>query len=315
MNKKRLYDEIVNLLKKNNENDHEYSIKLDVPLKDYTSFKVGGPADILVEPGSIDNMITTLNYFNDQDISYFVLGNGSNVIFRDGGYRGVVITTRFDNRKTPMSCDNTVLKADAGVLLSTLAKYAAQNSLSGMESVSGIPGSIGGAVYMNAGAYGGEIKDIITSAEVYDPESNQIQIIKADDMDLGYRRSVFQSNKKVILNVEFRLEKSEKVNILEQMKELTIKRNSKQPVNYPSAGSFFKRPEGHFAGKLVEEAGLKGLKKGGAQISELHSGFMINKDGATAQDIEDLMEVVRAQVYEKFGVMLEPEVKILGESK
>lgn len=295
-------------------------IHTDVSMKDYTSFKVGGNADILVEPKNQNELIKVIKYLSalntkqqDSQIPYIVIGNGSNIIVRDGGFRGVIVVVS----QAISGCyfEGTQVKADAGILLSALAKKAADRGLTGMEPVSGIPGSLGGAVFMNAGAYGGEMKDIIKSVNAYDPILNEIETIEVDEMDLSYRHSAFQSNGKIILDVTLSLDKGNPEEIKDAMRKLNEKRNAKQPVNMPSAGSFFKRPEGHYAGGLIEEAGLKGLKKGGAQISELHAGFMVNAGGATASDIEDLMQVVRATVFEKSGVMLEPEVRIIGDSE
>ena len=330
----------------------------DAPMKEYTSFKVGGSADLLIDPGDADQFIKAVKYLTDENIPYMVMGNGSNIIFRDGGYRGAVILTYsstggaclsnikyglspnsdtgFDQTKqSPNSdtgldqpkqgCnrdsivdgdDSTVVTAEAGVLLSTLAKTVADRgelSFTGLEFASGIPGTLGGALFMNAGAYGGEMKDIVKSATVYDPATHKKEKIDVKDMDLAYRHSIFQSNGKIILDVTMKMEHGNPDHIQKTMRELLQKRNSKQPVNYPSAGSFFKRPEGYFAGKLIEDSGLRGLKKGGAQISEKHAGFMINTGNATFQDIEDLMQLVKTKVYDKFGVMLEPEVRIVGE--
>lgn len=334
MNKEQIYtdlkeilkrEEIVEIISKSNTSEDETGIMVleseilkDEPMKKYTSFKVGGPADIFVDPGTEERLIKTINYFEDSNIPYILMGNGSNIIFRDGGYRGAVILTNsrvngsmaglgYNDKKNP------IISAGAGILLSTLAKIVASDSFTGMEFASGIPGTLGGALFMNAGAYGGEMKDIVVSARVYDPKTKKIEITGVNDMDLSYRHSAFQSNNKIILEVDIKLKPGNQDGINSKMKELLKKRNAKQPVNLPSAGSFFKRPQGHFAGKLIEDSGLRGLKMGGAQISELHAGFMVNKGGATSKDIEDLMEVVRVTVFDNFGVMLEPEVRIVGE--
>lgn len=297
----------------------ESKVIMDAPMSDYTSFKVGGSADVLVDPGHEDRLIKTIDYLKEENIPYIIMGNGSNIIFRDGGFRGVVILMYSSVEGPELNYlvhddkDDSLITVGAGMLLSTCAKFVAEESLSGLEFASGIPGTLGGAIFMNAGAYGGEMKDIVKNVVAYDPKTGKKEFISVDDMDLSYRHSAFQTNDKIILHVTMRLEPGDKNQIETQMKELLKKRNTKQPVNMPSAGSFFKRPEGHFAGKLIQDSGLKGLKKGGAQISELHSGFMVNAGGATTQDIEDLMQVVRTTVFDKFGVMLEPEVRIVGE--
>lgn len=259
-------------------------------------------------------LVETIMYITGgTQIPYIIFGNGSNTIVKDGGFRGVVIVIGQDISQ--YTIEGTRVTADAGILLSTLAKKVADAGLSGMEPVSGVPGSLGGAVFMNAGAYGGEMKDIVESVSAYNPQADTIEIMTVDDMDLGYRHSIFQKNDKIILDVTLNLKPGNNDEIRRTMRELNEKRNSKQPVNLPSAGSFFKRPEGHYAGGLIEEAGLKGLKKGGAQISDLHAGFMVNTGDATSQDIEDLMQVVKATVFDKSGVMLEPEVRFVGDSK
>ncbi len=294
----------------------ESKVIKNAPMKEYTSFKVGGHADILVDPGHKDRLVKTIIYLENENIPYIIMGNGSNMVFRDGGYRGVVILTYSNvdgSNMGDVDVHDSNVTAGAGILLSTLAKLMAEDGLSGLEPISGVPGTLGGAVFMNAGAYGGEIKDIIKSVRAYDPASNTVETIKKTDMDLGYRHSIFHENGKIILDVTLELTHENPQKITATMRELTKKRNAKQPVNLPSAGSFFKRPEGFFAGKLIQDSGLKGLQRGGAQISELHSGFMVNAGDATAQDIEDLMSVVQAVVFDKFGVMMEPEVRIIGE--
>lgn len=290
----------------------ESNIKIDEPMKDYTSFKVGGPADVLIEPKNKSELVDTIRYINNFEIPNIIIGNGSNTIVRDGGFRGIVVV--IGQSLNDYSIEGTTVSADSGILLSTLAKNVANAGLTGMEPMSGIPGSLGGAVFMNAGAYGGEMKDVVVSANAYDPTKDQIVNIMIDEMNLGYRTSEFQSNGMIILDVTLELKTGDPDEIKSQMRELNKKRNAKQPVNMPSAGSFFKRPEGHYAGGIIEEAGLKGLKKGGAQISDLHAGFMVNAGNATFRDIEDLMQIVRATVFDKSGIMLEPEVRFVGDA-
>ena len=314
MNKEQVYADLAELLRESEAIETEKNISRDVPMKEYTSFKVGGPADILIEPENREMLVSVVRYLYENQIPYMIMGNGSNTLFRDAGYRGVVIIIG-QNMSTIQVGDSGNVFAETGVLLSSLAKAVAKEGFTGMEFASGIPGSLGGAVFMNAGAYGGEMKDIITGATFYDPVADKRGIIGDWDMDLSYRHSIFQTNKMVVLDIFFELQKGDIDEIQNTMRELNEKRNSKQPVNIPSAGSFFKRPEGHFAGKLIQDAGLKGRKIGGAQISELHSGFIVNTGDATAADIEELMHLVQKTVYDKFEVELEPEVRIVGDSE
>ena len=240
-----------------------------------------------------------------------VLGNGSNVLVRDGGYRGVIV--KLGHGFDQVSVDGETLRCGSGALLSAAAKTAADAGLAGMECLSGIPGSIGGAVFMNAGAYGGEIKDVLRKVTVISADGARVFDMDAQKLELGYRQSLLQKTGDIVLEAEFALQPGDETTIKETMADLKAKRNAKQPVNYPSAGSFFKRPEGYFAGKLVQDADLKGVSVGGAEVSQLHSGFLINKGGATATDILQLMQIVQATVMDRFGVMLEPEVRIIGE--
>ena len=247
----------------------------------------------------------------ENDEKYIMLGNGSNTLIKDSGFSGVVIKLG-ENFSTVRREGNNLI-CGANTLMSVVARFALREELSGFEFASGIPGSIGGALFMNAGAYGGEMKDIAKSARVVSSDTPEIKEIDVSDMDLSYRYSKFQENRDIILSVTVKLSEGDGAEIERSMKDLAYKRNSKQPVQFPSAGSFFKRPEGYFAGKLIEDSGLKGVSVGGAQVSELHSGFIINKENATATDIIKLMELVQRNVYEKFGVKLEPEVRIIGD--
>lgn len=295
----------------------------EAPMSEYTSFKAGGKADLLVEPQSTEELAKLLRVLNGSEIStraedtnahavpYMIIGNGSNILVRDGGYRGVIV--RIGNAFNYMKIDGERLVCGAGTLLSAIAKKAAKAALSGFEFASGIPGSIGGAVFMNAGAYDGEIKDIIEEVHLISADGTRDFIMKADELKMGYRCSAIQQTGDIVTEVVLKLNRGDQEEIKEKMADLAAKRNSKQPVQYPSAGSFFKRPEGHFAGKLVQDAGCKGLAVGGAEVSTLHSGFIINKGGATASDIIRLKELVQAIVKEQFQVDLEPEVCIVGE--
>lgn len=293
------------------------NIEKDADMSKEVSFRAGGRADILVRPQNENELVEVLSILNRSGVEYMVMGNGSNLLIRDGGYRGVIVkisSAAFTGFEILNEEDGEVsIKAGAGMLMGNLARKLAESSLAGFEFASGIPGSIGGAVFMNAGAYDGEIKDIIVSAEVIGKDGTGISTVTANEMDLSYRHSIFHNTGDVVISVILKLKKGKREEIEEKMAELGRRRNEKQPVNFPSAGSFFKRPEGYFAGKLVQDAGLKGYSVGGAQVSELHSGFVINKGGATASDIIAVMHHCQDEVFKKFGVRLEPEVRILGE--
>ena len=290
--------------------DGQY-IHENVNMAQHTSFKAGGCADMMIFPQDAEELKIVLDVLALDGTPCMVLGNGSNVLVRDGGYRGVIV-------KMGEAFDYVVRSEDrllcgAGTLMSVIAKEAASAGLAGFEFASGIPGSIGGAVFMNAGAYGGEMSQILEKAKVVAGDGSGERYMTADELDMGYRHTLLHETGDVVTEVVLKLEKGNESLIRAQMAELAKKRNAKQPVSFPSAGSFFKRPQGHFAGKLVQDAGLKGLSVGGAQVSELHSGFIINRGEATATDILQLMEIVQAAVLDEFGVKLEPEVRIIGE--
>lgn len=278
----------------------------------YTSFRAGGNAAALVEVKNTEELRAVLQLVTAENIPHMVIGNGSNMLFKDSGYDGVVIKLSAEGFDYMQHEDDTTVRVGTAMKNGTLAKMLQQESLAGFEFASGIPGSLGGAVFMNAGAYGGEMKDIVKSVKTVSPDGREERIFTAEEMDFSYRHSILEENGYIAVEVTLQLKKGDKEEIAAVMKELLEKRNSKQPVNYPSAGSTFKRPEGYFAGKLIEDAGLKGLTVGGAQVSTLHSGFVINKGGATATDILQLMALVQNTVYDKFGVMLQPEVRIIG---
>lgn len=280
------------------------------PMKNHTSFKVGGPADIFIEPDDRAELVKAIKDLREQGVSYYIIGNGSNLLVSDKGLRGAVV--KIGDKFGSVSINNDIITAESGVLLSTLSKMAAREGLTGMEFASGIPGSLGGAVTMNAGAYGGEMKDIVEWVEVLDQDLN-IKRLKNDEMKFMYRKSIIEPGKHIVIRCCIRLKKGNKDEIDNKMAELAEKRKSKQPLHLPSAGSTFKRPEGYFAGKLIEDAGLRGFSIGGAQVSTLHCGFVVNNGDATAKDVYDLIRHVQKTVFEKFNVMLEPEVKILGE--
>lgn len=278
----------------------------------YTSFRAGGCAKKLITVENVDELAEVLKEIEKNGEKHLLIGNGSNILFKDEGYSGTVIKLggSFDEitRK-----EGNIIACGASALLSKAARFALDESLSGFEFAAGIPGSVGGAMFMNAGAYGGEMKDIVKSVNVMSKDGKSIYTLHNEDMDFGYRRSRLGESGEIVLSVCYELCEGNPEEIEGTMSELMKKRNDKQPVNYPSAGSFFKRPEGDFAGRLVEAAGLRGLTVGGAQVSEKHCGFVINKGGATATDITDLMHLVQNTVKDKFGVMLEPEVRIIGD--
>ncbi len=275
----------------------------------HTSFKAGGHAAALVTVRSVVALKAVLQIMAKLEVPHIFLGNGSNVLFRDEGYDGAVIKMA-DFGKLYLQPEDTV-RCEAGIYMSTLAKQLMNAGLSGFEFASGIPGSLGGGLFMNAGAYGGELKDIVKSVLAVSPDGSCERVFTNEEMRFSYRHSVLQENGYIAVAASLKLTKDEPDKIAERMRELAQKRNSKQPVQYPSAGSTFKRPEGYFAGKLIEDAGLKGVSVGGAQVSTLHSGFVINRGGATATDILQLMALIQNTVYDKFGVKLEPEVRII----
>lgn len=282
----------------------------DEPMKQHTTFKIGGPADYFLVPESGEEAGEIIKICKQTDIPYFILGNGSNLLVGDGGYRGAVI--QIYRNMSAVTTEGTIITAQAGALLSSVAAVAKNASLTGFEFAGGIPGTVGGAVVMNAGAYGGEMKDVLVEVTVMDAAGN-IFTIPAEKLELGYRTSIIKKAGYIVLEAKIRLEEGNQEAIRERMKELTIQRTTKQPLEFPSAGSTFKRPEGYFAGKLVMDSGLRGYQVGGARVSEKHCGFVINAGGATAKDVRTLMENVRDIVYKKYGVTLEPEVKFLGE--
>ncbi len=284
-------------------------IKIDEKLSEYVNFKVGGPADILLIPNSKEQVIKSIKICKENNIPFYLIGNGSNILVRDGGFRGVVLSLK--NVKN-IYVDGEKIEADCGVMLKEVSDKAIENSLTGFEFACGIPGTIGGAVFMNAGAYDGEISKVIESAEVIDENCNIIRLSR-EELDFGYRSSLVMKKGYTVLSAVFKLEKGQVKTIKELIEDLTNKRESKQPLEYPSAGSTFKRPTGYFAGKLIQDAGLKGYSIGGAAVSEKHSGFVINKGNATAKDITDLIKHIQDEVKKQFGVDLHPEVRIIGE--
>ena len=265
---------------------------------------------ITMIPADAEQLSAVLGVLSGSGVQYMVLGNGTNILVKDSGYDGVIVKigSGFDYVRQ----EGCRLVCGSGTRMSVAAKAALEGGLSGFEFASGIPGFTGGAVFMNAGAYGGEMKDILRRAKIVSKDGSREFYMTADELEMGYRHTKLHDTGDIVTEVEFVLEEGNRTQIKAKMSELMEKRNSKQPVNFPSAGSFFKRPEGYFAGKLIQDAGLKGLSVGGAQVSELHSGFIINRGGATATDILQLMEMIQARVFDEFGVRLETEVRIIG---
>lgn len=275
----------------------------------HTSFRIGGPADYFVEPASVDELAGVLSLARQEKVPFFIVGNGSNLLVSDEGFRGMIVHTGGSLRS--ISVEGDVIYAQAGALLGAVAGAALEAGLTGMEFAAGIPGTLGGAVCMNAGAYGGEMKDILLDAEVLTQDGERL-VIPVEELDLSYRHSIIFEKNYIVLAAHIRLSRGDKTQIRNRMNELAGARKEKQPLEYPSAGSTFKRPEGYFAGKLIQDAGLKGYTVGGAQVSEKHSGFVINRGGATAEEVRFLIRQVRSKVKQHFGVELEPEVRMLG---
>lgn len=297
------YNQLINCIDKER-------VLLDEPMKQHTTFRVGGNADYFVMPQNAEEVKNIVALCKEADMPYYILGNGSNLLVGDKGYRGVIIQIYKEMNHIRIDGDKVI--AQAGALLSRVGTATLEAELTGFEFAAGIPGTVGGAVFMNAGAYGGEMKDIIANATVLTQDGDIVTINK-EDLELGYRTSVIAKKGYVVLEAEYQLQKGDKEAIRARMDELKVQRVTKQPLEYPSAGSTFKRPEGYFAGKLIQDAGLRGFQVGGAEVSEKHCGFVINKDQATAADIQELMRQVSDKVMQEFGVKLEPEVKTLGE--
>lgn len=298
------------------------TILLEEPMKKHTTFRIGGNADMFVSP-EIEKIPEIVALAKECDVPVTVIGNGSNLLVGDKGIRGLVLAISKGADRVVVQPEETELvacaegnkvriQADAGALLSKVAAEAARNRLTGFEFAAGIPGTIGGAVVMNAGAYGGEIKDVLVSARVLTPDGNVLELSN-EELDLSYRHSCIPEQGYIVLDAVLELERGDEAQIRGAMEDFKGRRIEKQPLEYPSAGSTFKRPEGYFAGKLIQDAQLRGYRVGGAQVSEKHCGFVINADNATAQDVLRLIEDVKQKVYEEFQVELEPEVKMIGE--
>lgn len=288
----------------------EHRIMVDEPMKRHTSFKLGGPADILAAPESVEALVEVYRVCREEKVPVFIMGNGTNLVVRDGGIRGVVLKI-FDNLSRCEVAGERIL-AEAGALMARLSKLALEHGLSGLEFAEGIPGTLGGAVVMNAGAYIGEMKQVVVRTEYLDPEGN-LQVIEGDQHRFGKRTSYFQEAGGIILRSELQLHPGDRSQIKGLMDDFNRQRREKQPLELPSAGSVFKRPEGHFAGKLIQDCGLRGCRVGGAEVSNKHCGFIVNVDQAKAADVTDLIAHIRQAVKERFEVELETEVRIVGE--
>ncbi len=293
----------------------EEAVKLMEPMKKYTTFRIGGPADVLVSVTDSEQMVAAVNASVAAGVTPFVIGNGSNLLVSDEGVRGFVIRYAPDNASEPEVTDfgdYVIVKTSAGAMLSSFAREMTKRGFVGMEFAAGIPGSVGGGVVMNAGAYGGELKDVLVSAEVVNP-SGHVITLTAEELELSYRHSCISAKGYTVLSAAFSLKKGDPVASKAIVDDLSAKRKEKQPLEYPSAGSTFKRPEGYFAGKLIQDAGLRGFSVGDAQVSEKHCGFVINKGDATAEEILLLITRVRNKVYEEVGIWLETEVRFVGD--
>lgn len=286
-------------------------VRYDEPLKNHTTFKIGGNCIALIEPREISDIIEAVKICRENSIKFFIIGNGSNLLVPDEGYNGVII--KLKGEFSTIQVEGEYLIVNSGAKLSEVYTVAYENSLTGFEFASGIPGTIGGAIYMNAGAYGGEMKDIVESVQVLDLDNFELRELKNEELEFSYRKSIIQRKNYIVTSIKLKLQKGNKEEIKAVYEDLREKRNSKQPLNLGSAGSTFKRPEGHFASKLIEDAGLKGYHINDAWVSEKHSGFVVNKGNASYKEVMELIEYVQKVVFEKFGVKLETEVRILKD--
>ena len=299
----------MNIYKKVFDGKNIGEILYDEPMKNHTTFKIGGSCDVMIFPKNEEQIINVLQLIKQNRFAYRIIGNGSNLLVSDEGLREVVI--KLHDNFNEMRIEGDILTAKSGALLSTVSKLAINNSYAGFEAVSGIPGDIGGAITMNAGAYGTEMKDIVHRVKVIDTDLN-VKYFNCDEMDFSYRHSRVQDEKLVVLEVEFILKKGDQKEIFDNFHDYTERRTSKQPLELPSCGSVFKRPEGHFAGQLIDEAGLRGYRYNDAMISEKHCGFIVNVGDAKCSDVVAVIEHVQKVVFDKFNVKLEPEVRIIG---
>lgn len=289
----------------------EYSdIRFNEPIKNHTSFKIGGPADVMIIPSSEEELITAVKVCRANKFKYFIMGNGSNLLVKDGGIRGVVI--KINGNFNRLEIKNNIIKVEAGALLTSVSKQALKNSLTGMEFANGIPGSVGGAIVMNAGAYGGEMKDVVKTVRVL-TKDNEVLELSNKELNFSYRNSKIKELDWIVLTAEYKLDLGDYEEIDNKMKELTFQRTTKQPLEMASGGSTFKRPQGYFAGKLIDDSGLRGLRHGDAQVSEKHCGFVVNRGNSNYKEVMELIDVVKKTVRDNYGVELEMEIKQVGE--
>ena len=285
-------------------------LRYNEPMKAHTTFQIGGPVDVMALPTDSEQVGRLVAWCRAQGIPYLIMGQGSNLLVRDKGIRGVVI--KLEQNFAAVKVEGEVITAQAGVRLAELAEQAVGFRLSGLEFAQGIPGSLGGTIYMNAGAYGGEMKDVVDEVEAIS-EKGLLHTFSREELDFGYRQSVFHTNGHIVLVARIRLKRGEPGAIKARMEEFARRREEKQPLEYPSAGSVFRRPAGHYVGPMVEEMGLKGHRIGGAEVSRKHAGFIINTGGATAADVLALISLIRARAQERYGIVLQPEIRIVGE--
>lgn len=302
-----IYNELLKFIDKD-------KILKDEPMALHTSFKIGGKADFLVKPSTEDEIISILKFSKENDIPVFILGNGSNILVRDGGIRGITIKPNLQDISIFENDDDVDIIVGAGYPVAKLSRIVSQKEIAGLEFLSGIPGTIGGAIKMNAGAYGSEMKDCVVETKYMDYDGN-IYIINAEEHEFGYRRSIFSKKEAIILETKLKLNYGEKEIIDNKINEITEQRKQKQPITMPSAGSVFKRGDGFVTARLIDECGLKGFSIGGAEVSTMHAGFIVNKGNATANDVIELIEYVKNKVKEKYNVDLELEVLIVGEDR
>jgi UDP-N-acetylmuramate dehydrogenase len=298
-----MYNRIIGLFEPN-------QIKIDEPLKNHTTFKIGGPADVMLFPDDVNDLVKVIKACQEDKLPYFIMGQGSNLLMRDGGYRGIVVKIGAYLKKCLVQ--DTRIYAEAGIRLSELSRTAAAHSLTGLEFAEGIPGSLGGAVVMNAGAYDSEMSNVLESVQAVS-DSGQIDVFNRADMHMSYRKSVFQNNNYVVVSAVLQLNRGDKEQIQATMRDYARRRREKQPLDFPSAGSVFRRPEGIYVGPIIEEMGFKGFCVGGAQVSSKHAGFIVNKGNATASDVLNLITLIQNKAAQTYGVNLVPEIAIIGE--
>ena len=303
--------EIKDLIEKSNLNINKEQIKYNEPMKNHTTFKIGGPADCYIIVKTKEELKEVLIFAKENNIPVTIVGNGSNLLVLDGGIEGIVVNIRLDNIEIKDKKENVEIKVDAGYKLTILGQKCLQNEIEGFEELSGIPGTIGGAIIMNAGAHGREMKDVVRSIKAFDYDGNE-HVFANEEAEFGYRTSMFKNNKYIVTEVTLELKKGTKEEIKEKMDEFAKYRKEKQPIEMPSAGSTFKRGEDFITAKLIDDAGLKGFSIGGAEVSTKHSGFVVNKGNATAKDVLDLVEYIKEKIEEKFHKKIELEVKIVG---